>query len=91
MDHSLAANGLVETEVIAHVTSRLIVNRTALKTRPEAIAGWIARFREALVDSVVRSGAVRALAPASASSLAQGAGSLAAPPGVRDARVGNPA
>lgn len=45
---TLAANGLVETEVIAHVTSRLIVNRTALKTRPEAIAGWIARFREAL-------------------------------------------
>lgn len=45
---TLAANGLVETEVIAHVTSRLIVNRTALKTRPEAIAGWIARFRDAL-------------------------------------------
>lgn len=45
---TLAANGLVETEVIAHVTSRLIVNRTALKTRPEEIAGWIARFRAAL-------------------------------------------
>lgn len=49
---TLAANGLVETEVIAHVTSRLIVNRTALKTRPEAIAGWIARFRDALVDPI---------------------------------------
>lgn len=45
---TLKANGLVETEVIAHVTSRLIVNRTALKTRPEAIGGWIARFRAAL-------------------------------------------
>jgi ATP phosphoribosyltransferase len=45
---TLKANGLVETEVIAHVTSRLIVNRTALKTRPELIGGWIARFREAL-------------------------------------------
>lgn len=45
---TLAANGLVETEVIAHVTSRLIVNRTALKTRPEEIAVWIARFRAAL-------------------------------------------
>ena len=45
---TLAANGLVETEVIAHVTSRLIVNRTALKTRPEAIGAWIARFRAAL-------------------------------------------
>jgi ATP phosphoribosyltransferase len=48
---TLKANGLVETEVIAHVTSRLIVNRTALKTRPEAIGGWIARFREALVSA----------------------------------------
>jgi ATP phosphoribosyltransferase len=45
---TLKANGLVETEVIAHVTSRLIVNRTALKTRPEQIGGWIARFRAAL-------------------------------------------
>jgi len=45
---TLRANGLVETEVIAHVTSRLIVNRTALKTRPEEIAGWIARFQAAL-------------------------------------------
>ena len=42
---TLRANGLRETEIIASVTSRLIVNRTALKTRPEAIAGWIARFR----------------------------------------------
>ena len=45
---TLRANGLVETEVIAQVTSRLIVNRTALKTRPEEIAALIARFREAL-------------------------------------------
>jgi ATP phosphoribosyltransferase len=47
---TLKANGLVETEVIAHVTSRLIVNRTALKTRPEAIGSWIARFRAALAQ-----------------------------------------
>jgi ATP phosphoribosyltransferase len=45
---TLRANGLVETEVITHVTSRLIVNRTALKTRPEAIGAWIARFSAAL-------------------------------------------
>ncbi len=45
---TLRANGLVETEVIAHVTSRLIVNRTALKTRPEAVGAWILRLREAL-------------------------------------------
>ncbi len=45
---TLRANGLVETEVIANITSRLIVNRTALKTRPELVGGWIARFRDAL-------------------------------------------
>jgi ATP phosphoribosyltransferase len=45
---TLKANGLVETEVIAKVTSRLIVNRTALKTRPEAVGAMIARFRDAL-------------------------------------------
>lgn len=44
---TLRANGLQETEVIAHVTSRLIVNRTALKTQPEAVGAWIARFRAA--------------------------------------------
>jgi ATP phosphoribosyltransferase len=51
---TLRANGLVETEVIAHVTSRLIVNRTALKTRPEAIGAWIARFRAALAEVSAR-------------------------------------
>ena len=51
---TLKANGLVETEVIANVTSRLIVNRTALKTRPEAITGWIARFRAALAERDAR-------------------------------------
>jgi ATP phosphoribosyltransferase len=45
---TLRANGLKETEVIANVTSRLVVNRTALKTRPEAIGALIRRFREAL-------------------------------------------
>ena len=45
---TLQANGLVESEVIAPVTSRLIVNRTALKTQPEAVGAWIARFRQAL-------------------------------------------
>ena len=45
---TLRANGLEETEVIAHVTSRLIVNRTALKTRPEQVGAWIAKFRAAL-------------------------------------------
>lgn len=44
---TLRANGLVEVERIADITSRLIVNRTALKTRPDEIGGWIGRFREA--------------------------------------------
>jgi ATP phosphoribosyltransferase len=48
---TLKANGLVETEVIAPVTSRLIVNRTALKTQPEVVGAWIARFRAALDPS----------------------------------------
>jgi ATP phosphoribosyltransferase len=45
---TLKANGLVETDIIAHVSTRLIVNRVALKTRPDEIAGWIENFRRAL-------------------------------------------
>jgi ATP phosphoribosyltransferase len=48
---TLRANGLEETETIATVTSRLIVNRTALKTQPERIGALIARFRHALAAS----------------------------------------
>ena len=44
---TLQANGLVEIEHIADVSSRLIVNRVALKTRAEQVGGWIDRFREA--------------------------------------------
>ncbi|MTJ79688.1 MAG: ATP phosphoribosyltransferase [Telmatospirillum sp.] len=44
---TLKANGLVEIEHIADISSRLIVNRAALKTRPEELSGWIDRFREA--------------------------------------------
>ena len=43
---TLVENGLVEVETIAEITSRLIVNRTALKTRPVQVGGWIDRFRE---------------------------------------------
>lgn len=42
---TLKANGLVEIERVAEVSSRLIVNRPALKTRPEEVGGWIERFR----------------------------------------------
>ena len=44
---TLKANGLVEVEHISDVTSRLIVNRTALKTRSTEIGKWVDRFREA--------------------------------------------
>jgi ATP phosphoribosyltransferase len=47
---TLKANGLVETDVIAEVSSRLIVNRIAFKTRPDEIGGWIERFRNALIQ-----------------------------------------
>jgi ATP phosphoribosyltransferase len=45
---TLKANGLVEIEPIAQVSSRLIVNRPALKTRPEEVGDWLERFREAV-------------------------------------------
>jgi ATP phosphoribosyltransferase len=44
---TLRANGLVEIERVAEVSSRLIVNRAALKTRPDTVGGWIERLREA--------------------------------------------
>ena len=45
---TLAANDLVEVEHIAYVSSRLVVNRAALKTRAEEIKSWVERFREAV-------------------------------------------
>jgi ATP phosphoribosyltransferase len=51
---TLKANGLVEIEHIADVSSRLIVNRPALKTRPEAIGRWIERFRAVAEPSARR-------------------------------------
>lgn len=44
---TLRANGLHETAVVAEVSSRLIVHRAALKTRPE-VAALLLRFREAV-------------------------------------------
>ena len=45
---TLRANGLVEIESIAAVSSRLIVNRPAMKTRSQEIGAWIERFRTAV-------------------------------------------
>jgi len=43
--NTLRANGLVEIEHIADITSRLIVNRPALKTRPDEVGYWIGALR----------------------------------------------
>jgi ATP phosphoribosyltransferase len=48
---TLAANGLVEIEHIADVSSRLVVNRAALKTRPQQVSDWIGRFQKAVDGS----------------------------------------
>lgn len=45
---TLKANGLVETDVIAAVSSKLIVNRVAMKTRSDEIGAWIEAFKKAL-------------------------------------------
>jgi ATP phosphoribosyltransferase len=47
---TLKANNLVEVEHIADVSSRLVVNRTALKTYPEEIGGWVEKLRQ-VVDA----------------------------------------
>ncbi len=54
---TLCANGLVEIEHIADVTSRLIVNRTALKTRPDEVGAWIEAFRQAAAAAKKPAGA----------------------------------
>lgn len=45
---TLRANNLVEIEKIAEVTSRLIVNRTAMKTYPREIGDWVEPLRDAV-------------------------------------------
>jgi len=46
--NTLKANGLVEVEVLMQVSSRLIVNRTALKTQSDTLSPLIAKFEEAV-------------------------------------------
>ncbi|WP_417429813.1 ATP phosphoribosyltransferase [Kiloniella sp.] len=45
---TLKANGLAEIEQISDVSSRFIVNRAALKTRPDEINHWVRSFQEAV-------------------------------------------
>ena len=43
---TLKANGLVEVEKIMDVSSKLAINRSAMKTRPQELSDWINNFRE---------------------------------------------
>ncbi|MBL4740346.1 MAG: ATP phosphoribosyltransferase [Sneathiella sp.] len=45
---TMKANGLVEVEKILDITSRLVVNRAALKTRSVELNDWITKFRTAV-------------------------------------------
>lgn len=49
---TLKANNLVEIEVMAQVSSRLIVNRAAYKTQGNALKHWIDAFRGAVQGAV---------------------------------------
>jgi ATP phosphoribosyltransferase len=50
---TLKSNGLEEVEKIADISSRLIVNRTALKTRGDEINQIVESFKEA-VDATTK-------------------------------------
>jgi len=45
---TLSANGLVETDIITQVSSRLIINRSIFKTRSAEMNALITAFREAV-------------------------------------------
>lgn len=45
---TLKANGLSEVETILEVSSKLVVNRSALKTKPEEMGRWIESFKQAI-------------------------------------------
>ena len=47
---TLKANGLVEIESVMDISARLIVNRTAFKTRTEEMTDWLDKFKGALND-----------------------------------------
>ena len=49
--NTLKANGLVEAEVMEEITSRLVVNRAAFKTRPRDVADWVEKFRAAVGEA----------------------------------------
>ena len=48
---TLRANGLVETETIATISARLVVNKASMKMKHAAVRGWLDRFRAAISDA----------------------------------------
>lgn len=48
---TLRANGLVETETIAAISARLVVNKASMKTKHAAVRGWLERFRNAISNA----------------------------------------
>lgn len=51
---TLKENGLIEVATIAQVSTRLIVNRTAFKTRSATLAPWVQAFRGLVNPEVQR-------------------------------------
>ena len=47
---TLKANGLAEIESIMDISARLIINRTAFKTRTAEMTAWLDKFKGALND-----------------------------------------
>lgn len=45
--NTLRANGLVEYETVAEISSRLVVNKASLKMKHDLVMQWIERFRAA--------------------------------------------
>jgi len=74
---TLKENGLVEVEVIAEVTSRLVVNRAALKTRPD-VAALVDAFRRAVGERQAASSSHAPVGTAAASSSHAPVGTAAA-------------
>ncbi len=50
--NTMRANGLVEVENIVDVSSRLVVNRAAMKTKPNAVKELVAALRSAVAAGV---------------------------------------
>jgi len=48
---TLKANGLTEVETILEISSKLVVNRTAMKTNPERIGQWVQAFQTSVSNA----------------------------------------